>query len=727
MLEFFVLLFTALVNLLLGLFVYIKNPKSSTNRLFAVLTIIFVVWSFVNYISVNPVFFSQLTWIRLVLFCGGLLNLTVFLTFLAFPNYSLKIHYGKQVKLALLASLIILPLTLTPLVFSGITINGESVQPIPNFGIGLFLLQTLILIGASFTSLIRKYRHSRGITRDQLRLVLLAIIGTFTLIVLSNFLLVVLFNITAFVPFGPVFTLIFSITMTYAIIKHRLFDIKRAVARSVAYLLSLGFIGLIYGGAIFLLSSIFVADNKIDNIERASYIILALLSALLYATTKKFFDKLTNKIFYRDAYDPEEFLDELNAAIVGNIELGVLLRHSTKVIQKNLKSEHCFIEVLPTPTTSNKIIGVGSIELDKTETEYMMNSLSRSGKRILITDQLGSGDSKLKNLLSDKNIGIITRLVPNSDHPTEAIANLIIGTKKSGNVYDKQDVHVIEIISDELLIAIENALRFEEIQGFAAKLQAEVNTATSKLQRTNRKLRELDETKDEFISMASHQLRTPLTSVKGYMSMVLEGDAGKISKQQRELLNQAFVSSQRMVYLIADLLNVSRLKTGKFVIESTPTNLAEVIEGEIDQLRETAKSKNMEIEYKKPKDFPTLALDETKIRQVIMNFADNAIYYTPSGGNVKVELSEDKSNVYFKVTDNGLGVPRSDVPHLFTKFYRASNARKARPDGTGLGLFMAKKVIDSQGGNLLFESEENKGSMFGFCFEKKKHLVKKAS
>jgi signal transduction histidine kinase len=107
-----------------------------------------------------------------------------------------------------------------------------------------------------------------------------------------------------------------------------------------------------------------------------------------------------------------------------------------------------------------------------------------------------------------------------------------------------------------------------------------------------------------------------------------------------------------------------------------------------------------------------------------MNFADNAIYYTQSGGKVKVDLSEDKSSIYFKVTDTGLGVPKADRPHLFTKFYRGSNARKARPDGTGLGLFMAKKVIDAQGGSLLFESEEGKGSTFGFCFDKKKHRVK---
>src|SRR6185369_13859618 len=129
-------------------------------------------------------------------------------------------------------------------------------------------------------------------------------------------------------------------------------------------------------------------------------------------------------------------------------------------------------------------------------------------------------------------------------------------------------------ISEAVGVALDNRLLYEENQ-----------LVVKQLQTTNAKLRALDETKDEFISMASHQLRTPLTTVKGYVSMVLEGDAGKISESQRKLLDQSFLSAQRMVYLIADLLNVSRLRTGKFVIDSTPTNLADLVECEIEQLK----------------------------------------------------------------------------------------------------------------------------------------------
>jgi signal transduction histidine kinase len=313
---------------------------------------------------------------------------------------------------------------------------------------------------------------------------------------------------------------------------------------------------------------------------------------------------------------------------------------------------------------------------------------------------------------------VLARLAPNVTD--DEVGYLALGPKKSGNIYTGQDIKIIKILTNELVIAIQNALRYEEIENFTVTLQQKVNYATRQLQKTNEKLKALDETKDDFISMASHQLRTPLTSVKGYLSMVLEEDAGKLTKMQRDMLSQAFISSQRMVYLIADLLNVSRLKTGKFVIEQAPVNLADVVHEELMQLEETAAARQLTLEYNKPKEFPQLMLDETKIRQVIMNFADNAIYYTPTGGHIKIELIDKPTSVELRVEDNGIGVPRSEQPHLFTKFYRAGNARKARPDGTGLGLFMAKKVVIAQGGSIIFDSKEGKGSTFGFTFAKSK-------
>lgn len=326
--------------------------------------------------------------------------------------------------------------------------------------------------------------------------------------------------------------------------------------------------------------------------------------------------------------------------------------------------------------------------------------------------------SKLLNI-STSEVGRIRKLIPmKSVYLMKLLARrqivglLIIGFEDDDAELKETEQALLNRLSESIGVALDNKLLFEENKHVLRQLKD-----------SNAKLQALDEAKDDFISMASHQLRTPLTSIKGYTSMVLEGDAGKITPTQEKLLTQSFFSAQRMVYLIADLLNVSRLRTGKFVIEKVPVNLADMVAEELLQVEMSAKSRNLTLKYIKPKNFPKIMLDDVKTRQVIMNFADNAIYYTPAGGHIEVEVAETKDSIVLKVTDDGLGVPKADRPHLFTKFYRAGNARKARPDGTGLGLFMAKKVIVAEGGSLIFESEEGKGSTFGFRFAKSKVAI----
>jgi signal transduction histidine kinase len=280
--------------------------------------------------------------------------------------------------------------------------------------------------------------------------------------------------------------------------------------------------------------------------------------------------------------------------------------------------------------------------------------------------------------------------------------------------YNPRDVRVLWSLADELVIAIQNALTVEQIKELNAHLEQRIDAATKELRRSNTQLQKLDEAKDDFISMASHQLRTPLTSIKGYISMMIEGDIGKITPEQKHVLNEAFMSSERMVRLISDFLNVSRLQTGKFVIEKHPVDLALLVQREIDSLTPNAIARGMKFVYKIPKNIPKMQLDENKIQQVIMNFSDNALYYSKDNGQIAISLKKIGEYVEFIVKDNGIGVPKAEQSHLFNKFFRATNARRARPDGTGVGLFLAKKVIDVHDGEIIFESEEGKGSSFGF-------------
>lgn len=248
-----------------------------------------------------------------------------------------------------------------------------------------------------------------------------------------------------------------------------------------------------------------------------------------------------------------------------------------------------------------------------------------------------------------------------------------------------------------------------------ADLQRQIDASTAELRKANDELRHLDATKDEFVSMASHQLRTPLTSVKGYISMVLEGDAGDINDDQRRLLTEAFTSSERMVRLIGDFLNVSRLQNGKFMIDrSACVDLSDLVLQEIGNVREIAETRGIGVAYHQPSHYPALFIDEDKIRQVIMNFLDNAVFYSGDSKTLTVRLFVSEGAAVFEVVDHGIGVPVAAQKRLFTKFFRADNAQKQRPDGTGVGLYLAKQVITGHGGKVFFVPTANGGSTFGF-------------
>lgn len=713
--------FTLVLSLIVALFVFMKNPRSATNSYFGILVFFMSIYPLFNYLAVtsssNEVAFS---WAKLILFVSIPQGPLLFFFAKVYPKKDFI--FNKKVQSVIIIWVLLnIILASSGLIFNGVTISGGSVSITPGPLVPSFALLHIGTIISGLFILFRKRAKSLGQQRLQLSFVAYGISFSFALTFLITIVLPILFKNTLLLSISPLFLSIGVISVGYAIVSHKLFDIRAALVRSVAYiLLGSTLIGIYVFIVFFVATKIFSSDSLLA--KQLVPLGAALFLVMTAPYFKILFDRFTNRIFYRDAYDPQEFLDELNSSIVSNIEIGILLRHSTSVIQKNLKSEYCAIIIPSEDGHTFRAVGFDDGKLRLTELKVLNDRVKKSNKKIVTYEELDDYGAELKIIFDKYNIAILSHLTTLSYGQRQTIAYVLLGPKKSGNIYSSQDVKIIDLISDELVIAIQNALRFEEIQEFNVTLQQKVNEATSKLKRTNEKLKSMDETKDEFISMASHQLRTPLTSVKGYLSMVLEGDAGDVNDNQRKLLDQAFVSSQRMVYLISDLLNVSRLRTGKFIIDAHPANLAEIVEGEIAQLKEQANSRNQELVFDKPDDFPSLMLDETKTRQVIMNFVDNAMFYTPSGGKIKVELSTDKNHVYFMVKDNGIGVPKEEQKHMFTKFYRAKNARNARPDGTGLGLFMAKKVIVAQGGNVLFDSTEGKGSTFGFSFNKK-HLA----
>ena len=712
----FIVIASILAQTLTALFVLEKNRKSITNILFFFLSVMVASWALINFIITHdPFSTSQLILYRLLMAAVITENTFFFLFAHTYPDVKIDVSRTWLVRYLGLSLVAITVAVATPLVFAKVSYGHSGARPIAGPGMLLFGLHAAISVISGLRAIHHRYKKSIGLAKQQLRLIYIGSIILWGVVPITNFAVSLATQTLFFARISPIYTLAFSSIIAYAIVAQKLFDIRSAVARSVGYIMVVVAITLIYGMGLFgVIDAVFRGAGN-EHLRQVLSVILIAPLAIQFQSTKTFFDKITNRLFYRDAYDTQDVIDKFGSVVVSEIELFRILKATRTILTDALKTS--FVEFVL--IKNDKIYFEAQTARTHEQGMIALGAVIREQHRALVVIDEMRSPAALREKFEGAGVALSLRLKTHE----QDVGYILFGDKRSGDIYTNQDKKLLEILASQLSISMQNALRFEEIQNFNLTLQAKVDGATRNLRHVNEKLKALDETKDDFISMASHQLRTPLTSVKGYISLVLEGDAGKLTPLQKQMLEQAYTSSQRMVYLIADLLNVSRLKTGKFIIETKPVNLAKIVNEEMAQLKETAKSRQLTMTYAQPEDFPEVMLDETKIRQVIMNFADNAIYYTPAGGKINVELVNNPTTIELRIIDNGLGVPKAEQPHLFTKFYRAGNARKARPDGTGLGLFMAKKVIAAQGGALIFNSTEGKGSTFGFVFSKQKMAV----
>jgi PAS domain S-box-containing protein len=223
----------------------------------------------------------------------------------------------------------------------------------------------------------------------------------------------------------------------------------------------------------------------------------------------------------------------------------------------------------------------------------------------------------------------------------------------------------------------------------------------------------IDKAKTEFVSLASHQLRTPLSTVNWYSEMLLTGDVGEISDEQKLYLEEIYKGNQRMVDLVNTLLDVSRIELGTFDGESKPTNIVALVESVLDEQKLQIDGKKLKLKCVFAAHIPLMQVDPKLIRMVMQNLLSNAIKYTPERGKISIALAlDDKKNVAIKISDTGYGIPKNQQDKIFTKLFRADNVVGKDTEGTGLGLYIAKSIVDQAAGKLWFESEENKGTTF---------------
>lgn len=582
------------------------------------------------------------------------------------------------------------------------------------YGYYIYVAYLVSIAAIALITLFVRWRKIRFKERDQLSIVGMGLLACLVSGLSTSVILPVITGSSQAADFSFLSGLVVTVSFAYAIAKYDLFDIKLVAVRSVVYLCALLTMSAVYYVLAYALSILVFGGHTTTTAVSVSplNIFLALVLAFLFQPIKRFFDRVTNDIFYRRAYKSEDFFASLSDLLSSTADLRVLLVRASEQVASTFKAEQAFFFLRYTNGTSHHMSAGthGHIRLPLEDAQLLDSYVTETNDSLILTELIDDDRGmKVRRMLQSHRIALVMPLWSKE----EILGYTLLGEHLSGN-YTKRDLNVLLTISNQLVIAVQNALSLHEVKELNSTLQQRINVATKELRSSNAQLKHLDEVKDEFMSMASHQLRTPLTSVKGYISMVLEGDAGNVSLQQQKLLMEAFKSSERMVGLINDFLNVSRLQTGKFIIEKKLFDLGAVVEQEVSDLQLIARTHGIKLRLNATDHPLPLLADESKVRQVIMNYIDNAIYYSRANGTVVINLEKIGNTAALTVVDTGIGVPKEEQARLFNKFFRAKNARKARPDGTGVGLYLARRVIAAHGGSIIFSSYEGKGSTFGF-------------
>ncbi len=280
---------------------------------------------------------------------------------------------------------------------------------------------------------------------------------------------------------------------------------------------------------------------------------------------------------------------------------------------------------------------------------------------------------------------------------------------------DKNYIEILKSLLDEK--TVEKEISFNEYHLKINKIIFKKNKEIDYLLIFNDITREkqIEKMKTEFVSVTAHQLRTPLSSMKWALQLLMDGDIGKITPEQKDIFEKTYQSNERVIKIVNDLLNVTKIEEGEYLHELILADIEKVIVSVISSLSQVIEEKKINLEFIGPKKkIPQTKIDVEKIKIVIQNFIENAIKYTHTDGKIIISLKKDKNNIEFKVQDTGIGISKKDQKRIFTKFFRSETALKIETDGSGLGLFISKNIVEAHNGKIYFKSEEGKGSIFYF-------------
>lgn len=689
----------------------IKNIKRLVNRALTLFTLSIIGWGgsllLVEY--TGKVFFGETAFAF-----GALLVFSLPFFAISFPK---KKSFPKRYYFLAIPTVFFIGVSfIDGFIFKGIKIVNGSIETGRGVLYPFFVFYALVYFVTGVLVLTRKYKRSVGIERLQIRYLLIGLV-LFTFGALMTNVLLPAIGVSQFNGFGPTFSIFFVAFTGYSIIKYRLMDIRIVLRKSFVYLAALMTVVSI---GIFLM----IFDNRyLDGLIPASVAgpLILLIGVVLFDPVKNFYLEIANRYFFTSLYNYQKTIENITTRLTTIIEIDKIIDMIIETIVKTMKLDRAGVLLLSSNGKEEKC-DVAKMEgfddkngLNLFSDDPLMRFVEKSRKPVVYDElvrKLESTESekykkRIKAVIFNMEKTKISVCLPLS-RKKRMIGLIALGDKISKEAYTKEDLDLLAILASQAAVAIENAMLYKEVRNFNETLQARVDDQT-------REIKDLYEMKSNFLTVASHQLRTPASIIRGMLSMMVEDDFPQEKKD--EMIDAAFKSSSSLERVIEDILTAAEIDSAKFDFDPEPVDILPIIERVIEDLSLKAEKKRIDLKFIKPVDKEVKVMtNPMKIEQVFANLIDNAIKYTPKGKvtvSIQKEKRDGKELVVFSCKDNGIGMTRQDLKKIGEKFFRSKNVFAVSPSGTGLGIYIVKRIVKSSQGELEILSEGiNKGSEF---------------
>lgn len=712
-------------SLFLGIFAFAKNRRNKINQSFLFFAITVAIWGFGGWaigLAKNPttaLFWWKMSFIGVIFIPVSLLHFV----FIFLGEKERKIFY-----LIYLFDLFILMLEWSPLadIFFGLpnmTLFFQDIYWIypATYLYSFFTFSWFAIVVYSLYRLYKAFKDAHGIKHVQIKYFFLAMAVGFAG---GGTCFLPCFGINLY-PFLNLTVPLYPAIVAYTITRYRLMDIRIAFKKWFVYLLASVTTVILSFSVWDIFRTFFKNKLKLD-------VFLALIFAVfIFDFIKDIFIKISNKYLYSNIYNAQKTLRELIEKVTSVIEIKKLSALLLNTIKNSIKINRAALIVV----SNKKCAILKQFGFKKKLVINKNNQLVKelfSHREIIIYDELplrlNEKDPdirrkeeilKIKKKMESMGISLC---IPLKFHK-ELAGFLMLGEKESEDAYTKEDIELLQILSNQSALAIENAKLYDQLNHFNKNLKEKVNEQTKDIKEKNLKLKKLLDMKTDFLRIASHQLRTPVSAIKGLVSMLGEGDYDNEDLSvKKKVFNDIFNKTQQMTNIMDDILTATELDTlENFQLDKndlTNIDLDTLTQNAINDIKFRVEDKKIELSYKNNSAFKNILSNERYLRHIIVNLLDNAIIYTPEGGKIEViiKYENNRRRIKWEIKDSGIGIPISEQRDIFDKFKRAENANKMNCDGTGLGLFIIKKLVEAhQGGVVGFKSKENEGSTFWFA------------